>query len=464
MGENKSKQLNEVLSALNSLSPSDVFNFAASKVDASQESIEQQVADAIEFEHPYISELSQQFTTNLAPVLQALLLSASQQALEKGHQAAMVQHQNDEDEHIEQLEAQLQEIKKQATQLEQDNQALEDVIVSKEAELEKVTSELSGLTEAEHTELNEELSQLTQKLEAAESQLVKQKEQNDAQSTKLKQLIEERRNDEQNQNSKLTELKKVFSDEIEVLKSKVSSKDDELVSLQQELDKARGDFESASEKNESLSREATKDSETLRSMLEDKEKALQQFEKDKQQLDTKGKEQADIIGKLEQQNKLLTSDIEEQKELVSDLSQKLDKTSQESEGRFNDLKKNLSEETAALKDKVATQAEALATETAKNQELTDKLVNFENTKQDDQDLISQLRRQLEAQDTALNREQGRNNSLLSRIEKDSQQARGAYESIRSENLGLNDRVEELEAKVTEFKRKFEYAQKQLNQN
>lgn len=42
MGENKSKQLNEVLSALNSLSPSDVFNLAAEKVNASQESIEQQ--------------------------------------------------------------------------------------------------------------------------------------------------------------------------------------------------------------------------------------------------------------------------------------------------------------------------------------------------------------------------------------------------------------------------------------
>jgi BMFP domain-containing protein YqiC len=65
------------------------------------------------------------------------------------------------------------------------------------------------------------------------------------------------------------------------------------------------------------------------------------------------------------------------------------------------------------------------------------------------------------QDNALNREQQRNNSLVNRIEKDSQQVRGAYESIRSENIELTDRVEELEAKVTEFKLKFEYAQKQL---
>jgi len=463
MGENKSKQLNEVLSALNSLSPSDVFNLAAGKVDASQEIIEQQVADAIEFEHPYISELSQKFTTNIAPILQSLLLSASQQALEKGHQAAMVQHQNDEDEHIQQLETQLAEVKKKASQLELDNQSLEDTISEKEAALEKVTEELNRQSEEQYGEFSEKITQLTESLETAELHLNKQKEQNEAQSNKLKQLIEERRAEHQNQDQKLVEVKKVFTDEIEMLKHESVNKDDVIAELKQQLDKVSGELNSIHQQHESFSQEANKDSETLRSMLEDKEKSLQQFEKEKAELESQVKDQNEIVGKLEEQNKLLCSDIEEHKEQVSELSGKLADISKESEGRFNDLKKDLTQESSALKEKVKAQADALSEETAKNQELLEKLSLLENAKQDDQDLISQLRRQLEAQDTALNREQGRNSSLLSRIEKDTQQARGAYESIRSENISLNDRVEELEAKVTEFKLKFEYAQKQLNQ-
>lgn len=463
MGENKSKQLNEVLSALNSLSPSDVFNLAADKVDASQETIEQQVADAIEFEHPYISELSQKFTTNIAPILQSLLLSASQQALEKGHQAAMVQHQNDEDEHIQQLETQLAEVKKKASQLELDNQSLEDTISEKEAALLKVTEELNRQSEEQYGEFSEKITQLTESLETAELHLNKQKEQNEAQSNKLKQLIEERRAEHQNQDQKLVEVKKVFTDEIEMLKQESVNKDDVIAELKQQLDKVSGELNSIHQQHESFSQEANKDSETLRSMLEDKEKSLQQFEKEKAELESQVKDQNEIVGKLEEQNKLLSSDIEEHKEQVSELSEKLADISKESEGRFNDLKKDLTQESSALKEKVKAQADALSEETAKNQELLEKLSLLENAKQDDQDLISQLRRQLEAQDTALNREQGRNSSLLSRIEKDTQQARGAYESIRSENISLNDRVEELEAKVTEFKLKFEYAQKQLNQ-
>lgn len=463
MGENKSKQLNDVLSALNSLSPSDMFNLAATKVETSKESIEQQVADAIEFEHPYISELSEQFTTNIAPILQALLLSASQQALEKGHQAAMVQHQHDEDEHIQQLETQLQEIKKQVTQLEQDNHQLEDALAEKEAEVEKVTSELSGITEEQHTQLTEKISQLTSQLEASETQLEKQKEQNNAQSDKLKQLIDERRSDSESQDQRIIELKKVFTEEIEALKGQLKEKESEVATTQAELDSTKQALSDVNEQHETLSESSSKDSETLRSLLHDKETELQQSTKECANLDAQVKESREISAKLEQQNKLLAADIEEHKIQVSELSESLEKATKENEGRFNDLKKSLSQESLDLKEKVSAQAEALASETAKNQEISDKLLHLENSKQEDQDLISQLRRQLEAQDTALNREQGRNTSLLSRIEKESQQARGAYESIRSENHGLNERVEELEAKVTEFKLKFEYAQKQLSQ-
>ena len=147
--------------------------------------------------------------------------------------------------------------------------------------------------------------------------------------------------------------------------------------------------------------------------------------------------------------------------MVSKLELSFTQSSQESEGRFNELKQSFSQEKDKLKEKVQVQLALMSDEAAIKQELKDKLSTFENTKQDDLDTIAQLRRQLEMQDTVLNREQQRNTSLVNRIEKDSEQARGAYESIRSENIELIDRVEDLEAKVTEFKLKFEYAQKQL---
>jgi chromosome segregation ATPase len=457
MVENKSKQLTTVLNALNSLSPSDVFNFAAHKIDASQKSVEQQVADAIEFDHPYIPDLSQQFASNITPILQGLLLSVSQQALEKGHQDAMVQYESVEDEHIKQLETQLNELKIKSSKLETDNLALEDIIEAKDAELELFKSELGDVT----TEQDKQLKHLTEQLNLAELQLAKQKEQNEAQSTKLKQLIEDRRAEHHNQDSRLTEVKKVFTDEIESLKAGIHSKNNEVDTLNQQLKAAKGRLSIIGEEHQVLSQETSEHTKSLQSMLESKEATLRQLNTEKERLEGFIKEQAQSIENLELKNKTQHSDIDEQKALVNELELNLAESSQESEGRLNHLKQNLSQETEQLKEKIQAQSVLISDETVINQGLKDKLTTFENTKQSDLDTIAQLRRQLEMQDNALNREQQRNNSLVNRIEKDSQQVRGAYESIRSENIELTDRVEELEAKVTEFKLKFEYAQKQL---
>jgi chromosome segregation ATPase len=457
MVENKSKQLTTVLNALNSLSPSDVFNFAAHKIDASQKSVEQQVADAIEFDHPYIPDLSQQFASNITPILQGLLLSVSQQALEKGHQDAMVQYESVEDEHIKQLETQLNELKMKSSKLETDNLALEDIIEAKDAELELFKSELGDVT----TEQDNQLKHLTEQLNLAELQLAKQKEQNEAQSTKLKQLIEDRRAEHHNQDSRLTEVKKVFTDEIESLKAGIHSKNNEVDTLNQQLKAAKGRLSIIGEEHQVLSQETSEHTKSLQSMLESKEATLRQLNTEKERLEGFIKEQAQSIENLELKNKTQHSDIDEQKALVNELELNLAESSQESEGRLNHLKQNLSQETEQLKEKIQAQTVLISDEAVINQGLKDKLTTFENTKQSDLDTIAQLRRQLEMQDNALNREQQRNNSLVNRIEKDSQQVRGAYESIRSENIELTDRVEELEAKVTEFKLKFEYAQKQL---
>jgi chromosome segregation ATPase len=369
----------------------------------------------------------------------------------------MVQYESVEDEHIKQLETQLNELKIKSSKLETDNLALEDIIEAKDAELELFKSELGDVT----TEQDNQLKHLTEQLNLAELQLAKQKEQNEAQSTKLKQLIEDRRAEHHNQDSKLTEVKKVFTDEIESLKAGIHSKNNEVDTLNQQLKAAKGRLSIIGEEHQVLSQETSEHTKSLQSMLESKEATLRQLNTEKERLEGFIKEQAQSIENLELKNKTQHSDIDEQKALVNELELNLAESSQESEGRLNHLKQNLSQETEQLKEKIQAQSVLISDEAVINQGLKDKLTTFENTKQSDLDTIAQLRRQLEMQDNALNREQQRNNSLVNRIEKDSQQVRGAYESIRSENIELTDRVEELEAKVTEFKLKFEYAQKQL---
>ena len=60
-----------------------------------------------------------------------------------------------------------------------------------------------------------------------------------------------------------------------------------------------------------------------------------------------------------------------------------------------------------------------------------------------------------------NDERQRNESLRSRIDNDSKQARQAFDSLRSEHLELKDELEQAQEKMMEYKLKFDYAQKQL---
>ena len=183
---------------------------------------------------------------------------------------------------------------------------------------------------------------------------------------------------------------------------------------------------------------------SLQSERDAKETMQQQFESEKEDLGTI-KAQDDIIEKLELTNQKQNSEIDEHQAQVSKLEQSLAESSQESESRLNDLKENLNQETEQLKEKVQAQEALISDEAAINQELKDKLAAIENTQQGDLD-PSRSYAVTEMQDTALNREQQRKTNLVNRIEKDSQQARGAYESIRSENIELTDRVESLKQK------------------
>lgn len=479
MGESQGKQLTDILHTLLTTPNDDVYKGVATKIDSSCDLVEQQLATALENDHPYISDISQQLAVNLTPYLQAALLSAAQQALEKGHQAAMVQHQSEEDEQLHILQVELDELKKQQQKWLQKNETLQADLKQQTAHYTELSEQLDEqkkraerleqenqhhAEQAQNTStLADERTQLAEKLTHAEALLEKQKEHNEAQSTKLKQLIEERRLLNQEQEAQNIKKSAAFSDEIDSLKEQLLAKKiayEELETQSQEkITHLEQSTDSLQQKLKQISASSGKNESKLTALESD----LEQANITRQELAKSHEQQVITLTKVEEQNKQLNLDIEKLRQENLLFKEQLDENAQAQEGRFNDLKKGFSNETQELKlqleDKVAQIAELEAqTKTLENAKLAS-----EQNNEASQDLVKRLQKQLEQQDSALNLEQGRNTSLLSRLEKDSQQARGAYESVRNENLTLNERIEELEAKVTEFKLKFEYAQKQITQ-
>jgi len=125
------------------------------------------------------------------------------------------------------------------------------------------------------------------------------------------------------------------------------------------------------------------------------------------------------------------------------------------------LKKDLREETRRLEAALLEAQSNIETLEQDKKGFIEQVDKLKEQSIEDKDEILKSQSKLEAQDNELNFAKGRNSSMQSRQETEIHQARTAYESLRSENIEHTQTIEDLEAKVMEFKLKFEYAQKQL---
>jgi len=577
MVESQGKQLHELLQAFTSTSAVDIFQPMAEKLEQQPQEAKQALFDEISTKHPYIEQTSAQLIDLLMPQLQGFMLVACQQALEKGHQAAMIQQQSDEDEQLNNTIDKLTTLTKKHSVQSKELEASEQLNV-KQIEQLKILQQAKKLYEDKNSEFESEFSQLKiafdkssdenlalkKELNESKSQiekvenlieqtdhaLAKQKEHNELQSTKLKQLISQR----SEENSSLDQKFDQHVQEVNVLKNEnkeliaadekkmqiISQKTQELDSLNSSIEKFEsseqekdlvierlkklGDnltskevqFEQENKKlneelnitkqeligssdallksentnasisesnveyekgNASLVEDVTKLEQSLSVAKAELNKLEQDSKFDFETLDKKSKAELDTLKKqsqseietLEHQSKTELDKLEQQHKVKLDeleqktkaLKENVDASTTKNEGRFNDLKKDLREETRRLEAALLEAQSNIETLEQDKKDFIEQVDKLKEQSIEDKDEILKSQSKLEAQDNELNFAKGRNSSMQSRQETEIHQARTAYESLRSENIEHTQTIEDLEAKVMEFKLKFEYAQKQL---
>ncbi len=522
MGEFQGKQLHELLQALVSTSPNDTLQVVAQKLDQQGEQVNSQIQETISNSHPYIEQASNQLLDFITPQLQAFMLVACQQAVEKGHQAAMVQQQDDEDEQLNAVQTELTLLKKQLGEHQlklaaeqKENSEKTEVIAQLTEKAERFAKTQDELAEMElqyqdsatdKKQLLESLNELQQQKKDLESQvkqvehaLNRQKEHNELQSTKLKQLIDKRNEENELNNGKYQEVEEALKLETVKLKTENSEMQQSLeynLELVEKQNKMLDELESQvtelqnDDEEKSLTIERLQQlGETLSSSEDSAKKNIEQL---KAQLENLNKEIAaakEKIDSSEKNNEILKLENDKNKKEQQLLSENLDKLQnteinlnknietleaenkklleqaesnvKKHEGRFNDLKKDLSEEAKQLRIDLNTAEENIALLAAEKQEFTDEIAKLKEQGAKFEKSLSEAQSLVEEQTAALDFAQGRHSSIKSRQEDDSKKARAAYEEMRTKNIELTDKIDELEAKVTEFKLKFEYAQKQL---
>jgi chromosome segregation ATPase len=573
----QSKQLHELLQAFTSTSAVDVFQPMAEKLELQPSEAKSALLNEISTKYPYIEQTSTQLIDLLMPQLQGFMLAACQQALEKGHQAAMVQQQSDEDEQLSKALAQLATLTKKHSVQSKELAASEQLNIKQTEQL-SILQKTKALQEDSNSELEAELSQLkevfeksseensmikkqldeskveTEKfqhlIEQTDHALTKQKEHNALQSTKLKELITQRSEENSSLDEKFEQQSQdvtLLKDENKVLVSEDKQKTKALADKTQEITTLNKTIEkldsTAKEKDLVIERlqklgdsltskelEFEQENQKLAEALNDVKKALsgsndelsnitqtnasinesnhkykkennrlleemnaleQNLSVTKKEFSTLEQGSKDTLESLEQnakeQIKTLEAQSQTEKEALEQASKdkiaelelqhqvKLDKLEQHSkaikdnadasstktEGRFNDLKKDLREETKRLEASLLEAQSNIESLEQDKQDFIEQVDKFKELELEYKDEILTSRSKLEAQDNELNFAKGRNSSMQSRQETEIHQARTAYESLRSENLEHVQVIEDLEAKVMEFKLKFEYAQKQL---
>ena len=529
MGEFQGTQLHQLLQSLESVSAKDTLHKVAQELSIEPVALHANLTDTISVGHPYIDQVSQQLIEIMTPQLKGLMLVACQQALEKGHQAAIVQHQADEDEAIKALEEQIKSLQKINTDLEaqsrvehenaQHTQDELDSLKEQLLELEAVKAQFDALqvstqeqAQAQqdlHNQLEEKTTlqqKLSEQLQQSELALAKQKELNALQSNKVKQLIEERSQENASLDDRLKQQERHYQKELADIKTALVDMEGELEQSQQavaeqqkisanHVKKIQDYQEQLQDKTELLSHiehasesslqqldALSKEKDALAKQLENEQQSLSSLKAQFEQANTRFKQiesnnetlQASLdakeqelstlqnsVASLEEAHSALTQEYDNLVQINNEFKDKAEEQAKKHDGRFNDLKKDLFAESKLLKAELEQALANIVTLEQSREQLSEQLSELRVKEKGYQDAIAEKESLLANQDSALNMAQGRNSSLVSRLEAESQQARSAYESIRTQNNELTEKIEELEGKVTEFRLKFEYAQQQL---
>lgn len=125
------------------------------------------------------------------------------------------------------------------------------------------------------------------------------------------------------------------------------------------------------------------------------------------------------LTELEQQNEALQAEHASVLEANAQYKDKIAEQEKKQDGRFNDLKKDLFAETKLLKVELEQALSNIVNLEQDKEQMSELLSEFRIKEQAYQDAIAKKESLLANQDSALNMAQGRNTSLVSRLEAES---------------------------------------------
>jgi len=412
-----------------------------------------------------------------------------QEACEQNFQVELTQNNINFTETIDRLEHEITQLKSALTQ-----------------EKEKLSSEQNSLK----TELNEKSANSSQTIEKLERELSVQKaqlHQEQTQSNEYKQqsqsqtvLNEKTLSEQQQEIDTLTESITVFAEQEQYLTERLNSVEQQRSSSDNKLKKAETSWNETKVLQTNNLNEQKNQIKELTRQLNTSVSDLEHFQVQYQQQTASFKQESEQKTSLlneqllkskvsvEQQQKVITEQQAQLVDLDEKIKQKIEEVQdfKESIKQLNNKQSQIKQEQLADKKetemlyKQQQQAQELSQQKiseleVKNQELANQLI----TEQADINLYQKEVSSLQSQVTLAQQGQenilNRFNATREKQEKDNDQVRETIKYLRDENSdmitqnisqkeGFIEQISELEQKITEYRLKFEYAQKQLTQN
>ncbi|WP_281559134.1 hypothetical protein [Thalassomonas sp. RHCl1] len=380
------------------------------------------------------------------------LADSSKKALLDQKQDQKLEQEKDQ----EQLQAVLEQQKQTIASLEISEGKLSKDNAAKAATLDIQNKQISSLQQ----ELNETASELERVKSDARQESESAREQQEAQQQQVAELSQI--------NHMLNKQLAQTQSELDLAVStagqdKLSAKEQQQA-LQQEL------FELSKSNNKITGDLQLKAAELkkLQSVLTNKDSVIKQFTVEAEALQAEKRQQSQLIAEREEQLQQQAGEIEQ---MLKDAGQR-EQVLKENLGKADARLGSQQEELAGLRKKLQSEQDKWALQLSdgqsKQEELIAKLKQSDEQVSQYQQQCDELEQKVSGLNNTLKKAEQRLEKNREKFQADGDKARETIKYLRDENFELNSRLEtelgELESKLTEYRLRFEYAQKQLEKN
>ncbi|WDE05464.1 hypothetical protein SG34_000500 [Thalassomonas viridans] len=348
--------------------------------------------------------------------------------------------------------------------------SLQQALDETASELERVKSDAVQQQKAEQQTIAE-LSQSKRLLEGQLAQAQEELQRVNLDSAQLLESVREQLADEQQQVAELSQINHMLNKQLTQTQSEL---DQALADVRQEQESAKAQEQYLAELSQSQqkligeSKLQENEMKKLQKVLINKDSVIKQFTAETDALQVEKAQQAETISaqgeQLEQQARETAGALKSAEQREQELKDKLDKA----EARLGAKQQDLAQLQSKLQSEQEKWLSQLQDVQNKQDELNEQLHLRDEQVSQYQQQCSELEQKVAGQRGDLKKAEQRLKKNREKFQADGDKARETIKYLRDENFELNARLEselgELENKLTEYRLRFEYAQKQLEKN